>query len=128
MPHAAASRGANLLHVQEELLVEPGGLVLATDVRWAEGLVGRLRGLRAGRPTANQALVFSCAPQVHTWGMAAPIDVVFCDRSWRVKRVIGGLPPRRLSPVVLGARYTIEMAEGAAGNVEAGDQIVLKRR
>lgn len=65
------------------------------------------------------------ARQVHTFGMRHPIDVCFCDRSWRVLHVVPALRPRRLTRWVAGARYAMEMRAGELGDVRRGDQLSL---
>jgi uncharacterized membrane protein (UPF0127 family) len=96
------------------ILIEPTGEALATDAEWARSLFKRLRGL-IGRPKLlpGQALIIEPGPQVHTFGMRYSLDVVFCNRSWRVLSV-AHLEPWRVSRFVRGARYAIELPAGSA--------------
>ena len=96
------------------ILIEPTGEALATEAEWARSFFQRLRGL-IGRPSLlpGQALIIEPGPQVHTFGMRHPLDVVFCTRSWRVLSV-ARLEPRRVSRFVRGARYAIELPAGSA--------------
>lgn len=95
-------------------IVLPCGRVLAGTVTWARTPRERARGLiGTAEPAPGAALVIERAPQVHTFGLAYPIDVVFCDRDWRVLRAVRRLRPRRATRWVWGARYAIEMAAGS---------------
>ncbi len=78
-------------------------------------------------PEPGEGLIIDYSPQVHTVRMACPIDVVFCTKSWRVRHVIHSMAPWRLSRVVLGARYAIELPAGAADDVRTGDRLVLSQ-
>jgi uncharacterized membrane protein (UPF0127 family) len=96
------------------ILIEPTGEALATEAEWARSFFRRLRGL-IGRPSllSGQALIIEPGPQVHTFGMRDPLDVVFCTRSWRVLSV-ARLEPWRVSRFVRGAHYAIELPAGSA--------------
>lgn len=50
--------------------------------------------------------------QIHTVGMAQPIDVVFCDASWQVRHAVRAMRPNRITRVVFGARRAVELAAG----------------
>jgi hypothetical protein len=76
-------------------------------IRKMDTLGRRLRGMIGYRP-APGVWIFRLTPWVHTFGVRAPIDVFFCDRSGRVLRVTRALRPRRVSAWVWGARWTIE--------------------
>jgi uncharacterized membrane protein (UPF0127 family) len=59
--------------------------------------------------------------------MSWPIDVVFCTKSWAVKHIVRSMVPGRLSRVVLGARYAIELPAGAAGDdLRIGDRLTVE--
>lgn len=107
------------------IVVEPSQRVLAHDVVWARSGAQRVRGLRGLDDLgAGNALVLEPAKQVHTFGMRFPIDVVFCDRSGNVRHVVEQMSPRRISKVVLTARYAIEMRSGTLqGAVKVGDRL-----
>lgn len=49
---------------------------------------------------------------VHTWLVAFPLDLVYCDGSGRVLTVVAGLPPNRIGPRVPGASVVWEMPGG----------------
>lgn len=120
--------GANLLHVPERLLIEPEGAVLASRVIWATSAWSRMRGL-IGKPMLGEgeALILVPAPQIHTFGMAYAVGVVFCDSDWQVVRVVPNLRPWRVSPRVGAARYAIELGAGAASPDLLGRGLALDR-
>jgi uncharacterized membrane protein (UPF0127 family) len=61
---------------------------------------------------------------IHTFGMRFPIDVVFLDRRFRVKRVYQRLRPFRLTSFVWGAQSVLELASGtlAGTGTTIGDE------
>jgi uncharacterized protein len=94
---------------------------LAEEAEWARSFLRRLRGL-IGQPKLQpgHALIIEPGPQVHTLGMRYAIEVVFCNRSWRVLEV-AHLEPWRVSRFVRGARYAIELPAGSASaHLEGG--------
>lgn len=110
------------------IILERTGGVVASDLRRARGWRAKRRGLLAHEALAEgEALLLGRAPHVHTIGMGFPIDVVFCDREGRVLRIARRMPPGRYSPLVLRARYTLELAAGGADEVEVGDTLVFER-
>jgi uncharacterized membrane protein (UPF0127 family) len=83
----------------------------------AENSLERMRGLLARPPLEeDQGLLLSPCSSVHTFGMRYPIDLVFLDRGWRIRRVVAGLRPLRLAWAP-GAHMTLELAAGAAGTL-----------
>ena len=93
--------------------IEVAGRVLADRVRWARSWRERSDGLLRSEPLRDgEALVIEPARQVHTIGMTYPIDVVFCDRKSRVRHVVRRLAPQRITRVVFGARFAIELPAG----------------
>lgn len=85
----------------------------------------RMRGL-LGRPElqANEALWIDPCPSVHTIGMGYAIDVIFLDKTCRVKKVVAGLKPFRFA-ACSGARSTLELAAGRAEQLGIEPGMVL---
>ena len=95
------------------LSILDSGEVLATDLRWARTPMARSKGLLRGEPLRpGQGLVIEPAAQVHSFGLAYPIDVVFCDRYGMVLHVVRTMRPRRVTRWVRGGRYAIELPAG----------------
>ncbi len=110
------------------ILTEPDREVLSDSASFARTHRERARGL-IGRPplTGNEALVFEKTPQIHTFGMAYPLDVIFCDRHFKVLHVSRNVAPRRVSRWVLRTHYTIEMKGGSVPpSVAPGTRLILE--
>ena len=102
------------------------GAVIASHVETADTFMSRLTGLLGrSRMDEREALVIRPCNNVHMFFMRMPIDVLFCDESDRIVRVVSNLRPWRVSPIVSGSRYVIELAAGraAALALKEGDQI-----
>ena len=119
----------NLLHVPALIAIARRDRILAEHASVASTMLTRTRGLlgRDGlRP--GEGLIIERARQVHTFGMRFSIDVVFCDREWRVRHVVRNMKPGRMTRWVRGARYVIELPNGAVpDDLAAGDQLSVRR-
>lgn len=74
----------------------------------------RMRGLLGRLPLEpGQALLIDRCGSVHTAGMSYPLDLLYLDRGWRVRKVVTGLRPWRLSACA-GAAMTLELRGGTA--------------
>jgi uncharacterized membrane protein (UPF0127 family)/catechol 2,3-dioxygenase-like lactoylglutathione lyase family enzyme len=102
------------------------GTVLAETAAVAETPASRRRGLlgTASLPAGSGLLIVPCR-QVHTFGMAYTIDVVFVDEAWNVKRVVHDMKPGRLGALVPRARAALELPAGKAAETGtvAGDML-----
>ena len=105
------------------------GTELASEAHTARGYWSRLVGLlgRASLPP-GEALVLERCNSIHTAFMRFPIDVVYVDRSGRVRKVVSGLKPFRVSGVFRGACSVIELPAGtiASTGTEVGDELILE--
>lgn len=83
-----------------------------------KGLLGR-DGLAAG-----EGLWIVPCESVHTFGMRFPIDLIYLDRNWNVKKVRSGVPPWRLS-ACLSAHSVLELLPGTIGATQTrpGDKL-----
>jgi uncharacterized protein len=86
--------------------------VLADYVEVADNGATRRKGLlgRSGLPAGECLWIVPCE-SVHTFGMKFPIDLVYLDRSKKVKKVRSAVPPWRLS-ACLSAHSVLELASG----------------
>lgn len=57
---------------------------------------------------------------VHTFGMQMPLDIVFLDRDYRVRKIRRGVVPNRIS-ICLSASSVVELAAGALA--ESGTEV-----
>lgn len=91
------------------------GEVLAGKAAVAETPGSRRRGLLStdSLPDGEGLLIVACR-QVHTFGMRYPIDVIFVDESWTVKRIVHAMKPGRLTTLVMSSRAVLELPAGKA--------------
>ena len=101
--------------------------MIAHRIRWAKGPLQRMKGLLAGPELADgEAFILRGAVQVHSFGLGHDIDVVFCDKRWVVLRIVAPLRRNRVSPLVVGARYAIELRAGGAPAVTTGSVLSFR--
>jgi uncharacterized membrane protein (UPF0127 family) len=91
------------------------GEILAEKAAVAETPAARTRGLLKtdSLPDGAGLLIVPCR-QVHTFRMRYPIDVIFVDEAWTVKRVVHAMKPGRLTALVFGSRAALELPAGKA--------------
>ena len=90
------------------------GKIWVEHVEVATTTLQRMRGLLGRRelPVGHGLLIESCG-SIHTVGMHFPIDVLFLDRTWQVRRVCHKVPPGKL--MVWGGWHGLRALEVAAG-------------
>jgi uncharacterized membrane protein (UPF0127 family) len=98
---------------------------VASVVEFAVTRTERRRGL-LGRDGLDLSAAFMLAPcpAVHTAFMRFAIDVVFVDREGRVRKIVRGLAPWRIS-ASLGAYAAIEFTAGVERDLVPGDRLYL---
>jgi len=111
-----------------QLINERTHTAVATVVEIAVSRVDRRRGL-LGRDglDASAALMLAPCAAVHTAFMRFALDVVFVDRSGRVRKIVQGLEPWRMS-ASFGAYAAIELAAGGPRDLVPGDRLYLSHR
>lgn len=95
------------------LVEAESGRLIATEVEVAKSSWARFMGLmgRNSMP-AGSALWIEPCNSIHMFFMGFAIDVLFLDRQMVVKKVMRNLKPWRVSPIVFGARTTVELPSG----------------
>jgi uncharacterized membrane protein (UPF0127 family) len=113
--------------VRTGVLKKVDGTVVCARCKVAESPLARMRGL-LGRSSlaADEGMLFRPAGSIHMFFMRFPIDAVFCDRDLQVVAVARDVRPWRTARA-RGAKVVVELAVGAASDLEAGDQLVLER-
>ncbi|HEY3543823.1 MAG TPA: DUF192 domain-containing protein [Gaiellaceae bacterium] len=107
-------------------VVAEDGTIVCADCVEADSFWLRLRGLMFRRELPrDEGMLFRGTGSIHMFFMRFAIDAVFCDAELRVVRVVRGLRPWRLA-AARGAKVVIELADGAAAGVDAGDRLVLR--
>jgi len=104
------------------------GGIIAGKLVMKDGFFSRLRGLLGVKKLDEGAgIILKPAPQIHTFFMLMPIDVVFISNNFEVLHVIEDMGPWRLSPFFTRAVYTVEIAGGALkGRLKKGDSVIFK--
>lgn len=104
------------------------GVVLADRVEVASSWWARARGLigRRNLPPGFGLVITPCGA-IHMLLMTIPLDVVHVDRTGRVLRILHGIRPWRLGPLVPRSRWVIELPAGVARatGTQVGDLIEL---
>lgn len=97
--------------------------VAASGPRRSKGLLGR-KGLGPG-----EGLWIIPCEAVHTFFMRFPIDLVYLDRKYSVKKVCAGVLPWRISGC-LSAHSVLELPAGTIQktNTERGDVLEIGER
>ena len=96
------------------IFIDATGRTLADTVSFAETRRARIVGLLGREPLGGtEALVFAKTKQIHTFGMAYALDVVFCDADLKVLHVSRNVRPSRVTRWVIRAHYAIEMRAGS---------------
>jgi uncharacterized membrane protein (UPF0127 family) len=111
--------------MQTAKLLKSDGTVVADRCHLAIRPWSRLRGLLGRASLApGEAMLFRPAGSIHMFFMRFTIDAVFCDRDLVVLDVVPSLRPWRMASR-RGSNVVIELGEGAAAGVQAGDPLTL---
>jgi hypothetical protein len=105
------------------------GTSVAATCRVAGSIRERIFGLHLlPQLAAGEGLLLPGATTIDTTFMRYPIDLVFLDRSGRVRRVVDNLAPWRMVVRSDGGRDCLELPAGAAAAslTVVGDQLVLE--
>lgn len=101
--------------------------VLATSLEVADSSAKRSKGLlgRKGLAPGGGLWIVPCE-SVHTFWMQFPIDLVYLDRNYRVKKVRRAVVPWRMS-ACLSAYSVIELPAGTISESQttAGDKLEI---
>ena len=107
------------------------GTIIADHVEVAASFWARGKGLigRRGLPDGFGLVIKPCG-SIHMFFMAIPLDVLHLDREGRVLKVLAGIKPWRLGPIIRGGKSVIELPAGTAARTEtkAGDTVVVEER
>jgi uncharacterized membrane protein (UPF0127 family) len=104
--------------------------VLADKAGEARGFGSRFMGLmgQTDLPIGQGLHIVPCN-SIHTFFMRIPIDALFLSPKGTVVKVMGALPPWRMTSVYFSAHSVLELPAGvaaASGTVE-GDQLEFSR-
>jgi len=111
-----------------ELCISADGVVLAEHVRIADSFSSRFLGLMGRRSLAEgEGLLLKNCSSIHCCFMRFPIDAVYLDEAFCVKRT-ETVRPWRLGSLVPGARHVLELRAGAAAKVKSGQKLIGEER
>lgn len=105
------------------------GTIVADRVHLASDIISRLAGFLPRRSVGDyEGLLFRRCRVVHTFGMRAPIDVLFIDGSNRVVQHHGCVGPNRILIGPRTAYHAIELGASPNGtrDVMSGDVLILE--
>jgi uncharacterized protein len=105
------------------------GVYLAEDAGLASGFLSRGLGLMFRKSLPEGAgLVIKPGGQIHMFFMRFSIDVIHADKQGSILRVVHGIKPWRLGPMVRKSRLVVELPAGTAARTgtTAGDVIALE--
>jgi uncharacterized membrane protein (UPF0127 family) len=101
------------------------GTVVCARCEIADRPLKRMRGLLGRDGLApDEGMLFRPAGSIHMFFMRFAIDVVFCDAELTVLKVVPNLQPWKTAGA-RGAKVTIELAVGAARDLQPGDRLTL---
>ncbi len=105
--------------------IRADGRVLVSDLRVANNVFARTRGLMLARPLqAGQGLEIRPCNSIHMMFMRSRIDAVFFDRDLRVVKIARNLPTWvGLAFGGRAAKGVLELPPGAAAELEVGHQL-----
>jgi uncharacterized membrane protein (UPF0127 family) len=102
---------------------------LAEDAGMATSFLRRGLGLmfRKHLPEGS-GLVLIPEGQIHMFFMRFPLDVIHADREGTVLRILEGIKPWRLGPMVRKCRMVVELPAGTAQRTgtQVGDTLALE--
>ena len=101
--------------------------VFANDLKMNNTFFSRMMGLMFKKNLpAGSGIVLKPCTQIHTCFMRFNIDVIFLDKDLKVVHVIENMPPWCISPLLLKARYTVELPAGTLkGHLKKGEILAL---
>ena len=105
------------------------GVTVARQVRVASTSRDRRTGLLGVDRLAEDAgLWIVPCEAIHTFGMKVPIDVLFLDKEFRIRKLLGSVIPWRIG-LCLRASSVLELAAGAAArsSTRVGDRLTFER-
>lgn len=104
------------------------GTVVATQVEMATSFWARGKGLigRKSLPDGFGLVIRPCG-SIHMFFMSIPLDVLHTDKDGRVLKVLAGIKPWRLGPIVPRGKWVVELPRGGAARsgTQVGDVIAL---
>lgn len=107
------------------------GVVLATHAEVAASPWNRFVGLMGKRDLpAGGGLIIRPCNSIHMFFMRMSLDVLYCGASGPdgapVLRVLAGIKPWRVGPLVRKSKYVVELPEGTAARTGTQQQDIIQ--
>lgn len=106
------------------------GKRILSEIRVANRPWSRVKGLLFSRPLKKeQGLWLIPCNGIHTLGMSYAIDTFYLDKENHVVRILKGIKPYQIGPIVPKAHSVIETATDSLkdGDISLGDQLILQK-
>ena len=109
------------------MVVEKEGKIVYAKVNEAKTFWQRFRGLM-GRTYLGEGegLWFENCSAIHCFFMKMPIDVVYCDKNYKVVGV-ETISPWKIGHRFKGACHVLEVGSGTTANIQTGDVLQIRR-
>jgi uncharacterized membrane protein (UPF0127 family) len=114
--------------MQLHIVNETRGQVLASEVRKADNIFSRMRGLLFSPPLqTNQGLLLVPCSGIHCIGMTYTIDAIFIDQKSIVVGLVESIKPWQLSAFYPKALSCLELPAGVINKTgtQLGDQLSM---
>jgi hypothetical protein len=109
-----------------KVIRDADGSIVLERVYVPETAPERMRGLLGrSEPGPDEGMWLQDCRVVHTIGMRFPIDLAYVDGAGRIRKLVHGLRPWRVS-ACLTARSVIELKSGAANSLGLARSTVLR--
>ena len=109
------------------MVIRKDGAVVFAEIREAKTFWQRFRGLMGVTfLKEGEGLWFENCASIHCFFMKIPIDVVYCDKNYRVVGTETVLP-WKIGHRYKGARHVLEVRDGAASDFRIGDVLEISR-
>lgn len=103
-----------------------GGMVLFEKIRECDTFLKRLAGLmfKSEIGEGDGVVLWPCS-SIHMFFMKMSLDCIFLDREKRVLKILKNFAPWRVSGMVPGAHYVIEVSAGHPGTARVAEGDIL---
>lgn len=108
------------------MISKENGEIVASKVKVAKSFEDRLIGLMFKSPLVefDSLLILKCN-SIHTCFMKYPLDIIFLDKDYKIKKIYRNLKPWRMTRLVLGACQVLEMEAGKLpANLSIGEKLI----
>ena len=101
--------------------------IIFSNIKEAKTFWQRFMGLMGKKHLdEGEGLWFENCSSIHCFFMKMPIDVIYCDKSYRIVG-IETVSPWKVGRFYKDARHVLEVRAGGAINLKAGDLLQLDR-